>query len=339
MLNHVGTKTIETERMILRSFHYLDNAAMLRNWVGDESLQAMYSEPAYKTEEEVNELLRTYINSYEKPDYYRWAVVLKENGECIGQIAFFLVDNKNNFCELEYCIGSKFQNRGLATEAAQAVIDFAFKEVDFHKVQICHRDNNSASKAVIKKCGFKYEGALRDFFYAGGSYEDRLYYSILKEEWEKQKNLAANKFYFVNGSVELLDLVEPMWYKLNRHHEEMSKYFKERYRNFKFENRKHKLLLGDMLINIDLIKKDKIYVGYCISSINKEHIGEIESLFIEEEYRKYGLGDSIMKRALKWLEEKGAKSKMIGVAEGNEEVLEFYKKYGFYKRTIILQEK
>ncbi|MDT8716856.1 GNAT family N-acetyltransferase [Clostridium sp. 19966] len=151
--------------------------------------------------------------------------------------------------------------------------------------------------------------------------------------------MAANKFYFVNGSVELLEFVEPLWYKLNKHHEEKSNYFKERYRNFKFENRKNKLLLGDMLINIDLIKKEKAYVGYCISSINKEHIGEIESIYIEEEYRKYGLGDSLMKRALKWLEEKGAKSKMIGVAEGNDEVLEFYKKYGFYKRTTILQQK
>ena len=108
MLTHNGTQTIETERLILRRFQYSDDDGMLRNWVADEKIQMMYSEPVYSTKEEVKGLLDKYIGSYERDDYYRWAVIEKSSGECIGQIAYFLVDSKNHFAEIEYCIGAEF---------------------------------------------------------------------------------------------------------------------------------------------------------------------------------------------------------------------------------------
>ena len=183
MLTHTGTKTIETERLILRRFEYSDNEAMRKYWISDEKIQSLYSEPVYSTEEEVKGLLDKYIGSYEKEDYYRWAVIEKKSGECIGQIAYFLVDNKNLFAEIEYCIGSNFQCQGYATEATKAIIAYGFDKMNLHKVQICTKSINKPSKRVIEKCGFVYEGTLRDYFYMDGEYVGRLYYSMLKNEW------------------------------------------------------------------------------------------------------------------------------------------------------------
>ncbi len=185
MLTHNGTQTIVTDRLILRRFLYEDNENMLRNWIADEKIQSMYSEPVYTTKEAVQELLNKYVISYQNSDYYRWAIILKDNNECIGQIAYYLVDSKNNFAEIEYCIGSDFQNRGLATEATRAVIAYGFESINLHKVQICHKSINLPSKRVIEKSGFTYEGTLRDYFFIGGKYVDRLYYSILRSEYEQ----------------------------------------------------------------------------------------------------------------------------------------------------------
>lgn len=149
-------------------------------------IQSMYSEPVYRTNDEVKELLNKYISAYEKEDCYRWAIILKENSECIGQIAYFLVDNKNHFAEIEYCIGKNFQRNGLATEATKAVIKYGFENINLHKVQISHKSINISSRKVIEKCGFVYEGTLRAFFYENGKYIDRLYYSILKDEFIKR---------------------------------------------------------------------------------------------------------------------------------------------------------
>ncbi len=183
MLTHTGTQTIKTQNLTLRRFAYSDDDLMLKNWIADENVQHLYLEPVYTTKKEVNELLDLYISSYEKDDYYRWAIIEDQSGECIGQVAFFLVDSKNHFVEVEYCIGTAFQGKGYATEATKAVIKYGFEEINLNKVQICHKPSNLSSKKVIEKCGFKYDGKLRDYFYFNGEYTDRLFYSILKREF------------------------------------------------------------------------------------------------------------------------------------------------------------
>lgn len=187
MLTHTGTQTIETERLILRRFEYSDCGSVFANWASDEEVQKMYSEPVYSTPEAVKGLLDKYISAYEKEDCYRWAVIERKSGQCIGQIAYFLVDSKNHFAEIEYCIGQQFQCRGFATEAAKAVIDFGFRNMNLHKVQICTKTINAPSKRVIEKCGLTYEGTLRDYFYMDGKYVGRLYFSILRDEYENRE--------------------------------------------------------------------------------------------------------------------------------------------------------
>lgn len=184
MLTNIGTQVIETERLILRRFSYNDDDAMLKYWIADEKIQSLYSEPVYTTKSEIKELLDKYISSYEKDDYYRWAIIDKKSNECIGQIAYFLVDSKNQFAEIEYCIGSKFQCKGFATEATKAVIKYGFEKISLHKVQICTKTINKASKRVIEKCGFVYEGTLRDYFFIDGQFVGRMYFSILRNEYD-----------------------------------------------------------------------------------------------------------------------------------------------------------
>lgn len=187
MLTHIGTNSIETERLILRRFEYCDDDTMLKNWIADEKIQSLYSEPVYKTKDEVRKLLDKYIESYERNDYYRWAIIEKDSNECIGQIAYFLVDSKNHFAEIEYCIGADFQCRGYATEATKAVIAYGFDKINLHKIQICTKTINKPSKRVIEKCGFTYEGTLRDYFYMNDTYIGRLYFSILRSEYESKQ--------------------------------------------------------------------------------------------------------------------------------------------------------
>ena len=60
--------------------------------------------------------------------------------------------------------------------------------MNLHKVQICTKTINIPSKRVIEKCGLTYEGTLRDFFYMDGKYVGKLYFSILKSEYENTQS-------------------------------------------------------------------------------------------------------------------------------------------------------
>lgn len=143
----------------------------------------------------------------------------------------------------------------------------------------------------------------------------------------------------IAGSTELLDTIKPLWENLNLHHKSNSIHFKEKFDTFSFENRKSKFL-NYPLIYILLLQDTKTthYIGYCISTIDSCLIGEISSIYIEKSYRKYGLGSILMENSLNWLNNHKVKSKIIGVAAGNETAIEFYKTFGFFKRTTILQE-
>ena len=156
---------------------------MLDYWISDPEIQFLYMEPIYTNHEEVKELLEKYISSYDDMDYYRWAIIEKTSNICIGQIAYFLMDVKNHFGEIEFCISRKFQKKGYGAEATKAIMDYGFNKIHLHKVQVCHAENNLASKALIKKFNFKHDGTLRDYFYINEEYIDRLYYSMLENEY------------------------------------------------------------------------------------------------------------------------------------------------------------
>lgn len=146
---------------------------------------------------------------------------------------------------------------------------------------------------------------------------------------------------YITGGSELLEFVRPLWNLLNEHHQINSMYFSDRYRNFDFDTRKKKFMTDtNKELRIDLVKdvERQVFVGYCISTVTIDSVGEIDSLYIEPDYRKFGIGHQLMELALEWLESKHVKTKIIGVAEGNDRVFDFYSRYGFYKKTTILEQ-
>lgn len=202
-------KRIETERLVIRAFRQEDSACAYKNWAGDERVQPEYGEPVYNTLEKTKALIAEYIRRTQEEGEMRWAICLRESGECIGQIAYYKVDRKNNCAELEYCIGVPFQNKGYVTEAAKAVVDFGFSDMELHKLRICRRSKNPRSGRVIEKCGFVYEGTFRDAVFVGGEYQDMLCYSILRHEWKRMKDFESS-YTDILGSTVDIEMDRPM---------------------------------------------------------------------------------------------------------------------------------
>lgn len=151
-----------------------------------------------------------------------------------------------------------------------------------------------------------------------------------------------NSIDYVVGSAELLDYVASLWEKLNEHHKNNSHDFKLKYSNMKFESRRSALLkkssTGKLRVELAKLREHDAYIGYCISSIDSGGNGEIDSIYINPEFRGEHIGDNFMKNALEWMDSNEVISKSIGVATGNEQAFGFYRKYGFYPSVTTLRQ-
>lgn len=139
-----------------------------------------------------------------------------------------------------------------------------------------------------------------------------------------------------------LDLIAPLWEKLKEHHRVRSTHFKEQFSKTSWVMRKKQILdkahKGAMLVHLAKDSDTNKLVGYCVTSIDDKDVGEIETIFIEAEYRRAGIGGAFMKRALKWMDSKSVTRKVIAVAAGNEEAFDFYARYNFYPRVSVLMQ-
>lgn len=150
--------------------------------------------------------------------------------------------------------------------------------------------------------------------------------------------MADISYSVTNG--EGIELTNDLWRKLTKHHAEKSRYFSETISRRTTEQRnrdlRDKYKRDDIRIDLAHDKATGKLAGYCITTIDDNQEGEIQSIFIEDEYRRNGIGDTMMKKAIEWMDRRSVTRKIIAVAFGNEEVFPFYSRYGFYPRATIL---
>lgn len=183
-MEHKGTVIIETERLILRKFRLDDSQAAFHNWTNDDQVTEFLRWPTHETVETTKEVIRTWVESYTEKDFYQWAIVLK-NGEDspIGTISVVGLNEELDILHIGYCIGSRWWNQGITSEAFSGIIPFLFEEVKANRIESQHDPHNPNSGKVMVKCGLQYEGTLREADRSNRGVVDAAVYSILAKEY------------------------------------------------------------------------------------------------------------------------------------------------------------
>lgn len=180
MLHHKGTKEIHTTRLLLRKYSLSDAVGMFKNYANDERVTKYLNWKAYEKVEDIRPFLEMSIRDYEKKSTYHWAI--EYEGEIIGGISVMSVDDLRNNCEVGYCIGYDYWNKGITSEALEAVIKYLFEEIGMHRIMAKHDVENPASGEVMKKCGMSYEGRFKEYYLRhDGTYSDALAYGVVNE--------------------------------------------------------------------------------------------------------------------------------------------------------------
>ena len=182
-MKSIGTQILQTDRLILRRFVESDAEAMFQNWASSaENLTYVTWDPHSNVEITRNSI-RNWVVSYANPNYYKWAISLKENPEqVIGDISIVAIDENDFSCEIGYVLGKAYWGHGMMTEALKAVLDFCFTQADFQEVKARYASLNPASGRVMEKAGMSYLKTITNGVERKGYLADLIYYQINRED-------------------------------------------------------------------------------------------------------------------------------------------------------------
>jgi [ribosomal protein S5]-alanine N-acetyltransferase len=147
---------LETERLLLRPMTPDDLDALLRIFT-DPNVMAAFNTPPFDREQ-MRRWLQRNLDHQTEHGYGLCALLLKETGELIGDcgLEHLLVEGVSQ-AELGYDLRSDYWRRGLATEAACAVRDYAFDQLCLPRLISLIRQGNNASRRVAERVGMRLE--------------------------------------------------------------------------------------------------------------------------------------------------------------------------------------
>lgn len=185
-INHLGSVTLETERLILRKtikedideLFYIELNPNVRRYLG-----------VHKVGTSLNDN-RNYFDfsKYDNLDFYRWGIVEKDTNKLLGCIYLNVHDEKARSYGIDYFIREDSWNKGYATEASKCILNFAFEKLNVNRIESSGAKSNPGTLKVMEHIGLKYEGVRKNgIFYYYGGIQDLVLYGITKEEYYKFK--------------------------------------------------------------------------------------------------------------------------------------------------------
>jgi ribosomal-protein-serine acetyltransferase len=107
---------------------------------------------------------------------------MRLEGKLVGNCGCHDLDRVGQ-ASLGYWVAERFQGRGIVTRSVRAMTDRLFRETELNRLEIRAVPENRRSRAVAERCGYTFEGVLREVtpFYDG--FADLAVYSMLRREW------------------------------------------------------------------------------------------------------------------------------------------------------------
>jgi RimJ/RimL family protein N-acetyltransferase len=156
--------SIETERLLFRELLPTDDVAMFALDSDPEVVKYVGIKPLTHIAE-TRKVIQMIRQQYLDYGIGRWAVILKETGECIGWAGLKYIKQLNGRRD-NYDLGYRFMTqhwgKGYGTESAKAFIDFGFNEMYLERISAYVDVNNTASVKILEKCGLKFTNNFMD---------------------------------------------------------------------------------------------------------------------------------------------------------------------------------
>ena len=171
-----------TTRLLLRPLRRDDGPAVEEHVRLREIAEMTLNIPHPYPEGGAAEWIATHEESWKRGEHATFGVFRREDGALVGVIGL-AIEGMHSRGELGYWVGMPYWNHGYCTEAARAVVEFAFRRLRLNRLQARHITRNPASGRVMQKLGMIPEGVHRESVLKWGRFEDLAVYALLAREW------------------------------------------------------------------------------------------------------------------------------------------------------------
>lgn len=153
---------LESERLSF-SIWGKDDFNLAKELWGNDEVAKYISINSHFTDEEIRNRLKTELKNDKEHNVQYWPIFLNKTNQFVGCCGLRPYDIEKNIYEIGIHLLPKFWGQGFASEAINKVIEYAFNELKVDKLFAGHNPNNSASKKLLTKVGFKF---IREEYYA-----------------------------------------------------------------------------------------------------------------------------------------------------------------------------
>ncbi|MBN1858332.1 GNAT family N-acetyltransferase [Candidatus Bipolaricaulota bacterium] len=170
------------DRLYLRPLGEAD-LGLCMTWINDPELIVFLDRRLPMGLEQERSWLK---NQYGDPSSFSLAIVLKDGDMHIGNCGLHRINRFDRSAEFGIMIGDpESREKGYGTEAGRLLIDYAFHELNLHRVGLRVFSFNKRAQAMYEKLGFVLEGIERESYFRHGGFHDTLMMAILDSEWSE----------------------------------------------------------------------------------------------------------------------------------------------------------
>lgn len=176
------TKILPTQRLTLRPPRPGDEADLFAIQA-NPAVMRYSSEPPWTDPARAAHQISEDADRFAREESFRFAIILNETGRQIGHCTLYALHRQNRRADIGYALAREHWGRGYMHEALQALLGFAFLELDLHRLEADVDPRNIPSATALTRLGFKQEGLLRERWIVGDEVSDSALYGLLRREW------------------------------------------------------------------------------------------------------------------------------------------------------------
>lgn len=169
---------LTTERLVLRRIDTGDvkEIFLMRS---DEGVMKYICKPKPKDNNDILQLIQKINGLIADNNGIAWAMTLKGENKMMGHISFHVFYKEHYRAEVGYMMHPYYHGKGLMDEALRAVLQYGFNTIGLHSVEANVSPENTASRKLLERNGFKQEALFKENFYWEGEFLDSVIYSLL----------------------------------------------------------------------------------------------------------------------------------------------------------------